>query len=65
MRHLRCICFVRPSPDSIQHLIAELRDPKYGEYAICEDFNTENNSVESDTISQTSAMLSANLLWKD
>lgn len=34
MRHLRCICFVRPSPDSIQHLIDEFRDPKYGEYAI-------------------------------
>jgi len=32
MRHLRCICLVRPSPDSIQLLVDELRDPKYGEY---------------------------------
>ncbi|KAF4963873.1 hypothetical protein FSARC_8126 [Fusarium sarcochroum] len=32
MRHLRCLCFVRPSPESIQLLIDELRDPKYGEY---------------------------------
>jgi vacuolar protein sorting-associated protein 45 len=32
MRHLRCLSFVRPSPDSIQFLIDELRDPKYGEY---------------------------------
>lgn len=32
MRHLRCICFVRPSPNSIQLLIDELRAPKYGEY---------------------------------
>jgi vacuolar protein sorting-associated protein 45 len=32
MRHLKCICFVRPSPDSIQFLIDELREPKYGEY---------------------------------
>ena len=32
MRHLRCLCFVRPSPDSIQFLIDELREPKYGEY---------------------------------
>ncbi|BDD61857.1 vacuolar protein sorting-associated protein 45 [Monascus purpureus] len=32
MRHLRCLCFVRPSPDSIQLLIEELREPKYGEY---------------------------------
>lgn len=34
MRHLRCLCFVRPSPDSIQYLIDELREPKYGEYNI-------------------------------
>ena len=32
MRHLRCLCFVRPSVDSIQFLVDELRDPKYGEY---------------------------------
>lgn len=32
MRHLRCLCLVRPSPDTIQLLIDELRDPKYGEY---------------------------------
>ncbi|CAI6333473.1 unnamed protein product [Periconia digitata] len=34
MRHLRCLCFVRPSPESIQGLIEELREPKYGEYHI-------------------------------
>ncbi|KAF7505749.1 hypothetical protein GJ744_000420 [Endocarpon pusillum] len=34
MRHLRCLCFVRPSPDSVQFLINELRAPKYGEYNI-------------------------------
>ncbi|KAM5452079.1 vacuolar protein sorting-associated protein 45 [Microsporum audouinii] len=34
MRHLRCLCFVRPSPDSIQFLIDELRAPKYGEYYV-------------------------------
>ena len=32
MRHLRCLCLVRPSPESVQFLIDELRDPKYGEY---------------------------------
>lgn len=31
MRHLRCLCFVRPSSSSIQLLIDELREPKYGE----------------------------------
>ena len=32
MRHLRCLCLVRPSPESMQLLIDELRDPRYGEY---------------------------------
>lgn len=35
MRHLRCLCFLRTSPDSIQSLIEEFREPKYGEYYIC------------------------------
>jgi hypothetical protein len=35
MRHLKCLCFLRPSPDSIQSLIDEFREPKYGEYHIC------------------------------
>lgn len=34
MRHLRCLCLVRPSPETIQLLIDELRDPKYGEYQL-------------------------------
>ena len=34
MRHLRCLCFIRPSATSIQLLIDELREPKYGEYYI-------------------------------
>ncbi|KAK3629379.1 vacuolar protein sorting-associated protein 45 [Elasticomyces elasticus] len=34
MRHLRCLAFLRPSSDSIQSLIDELREPKYGEYHI-------------------------------
>ncbi|KAH6671622.1 Sec1-like protein [Plectosphaerella plurivora] len=32
MRHLRCLCIIRPSADSIQLLVEELREPKYGEY---------------------------------
>lgn len=34
MRHLRCLVFVRPTANSIQLLVDELRDPKYGEYYI-------------------------------
>lgn len=32
MRHMRCLCLVRPSAETIQFLVDELRDPKYGEY---------------------------------
>ncbi|KAJ6441689.1 killer toxin, Kp4/SMK-like, core [Purpureocillium lavendulum] len=34
MRHLRCLCLVRPSPETIQLLVDELREPKYGEYHV-------------------------------
>jgi hypothetical protein len=34
MRHLGAIVFVRPTSDSIQFLIDELRNPKYGKYEL-------------------------------
>lgn len=34
LRHLKCICFIRPTSESIQNLIEEFRDPKYGDYSI-------------------------------
>lgn len=44
MRHLRCLAFLRPSSDSIQFLIDELREPKYGEYHICMSANMPNEA---------------------
>ena len=32
MRHLRCICFIRPTAHNIDSLSSELANPKYGEY---------------------------------
>ncbi|CAG8475057.1 3843_t:CDS:10 [Funneliformis mosseae] len=32
MRHLKCICFLRPTNETIQLLVEELRDPSYGDY---------------------------------
>lgn len=32
MKHLKCICFLRPTPESVQWLVEELRDPCYGDY---------------------------------
>ncbi|CAF1600224.1 unnamed protein product, partial [Didymodactylos carnosus] len=34
LKHLSCICFVRPTEENIQALARELRDPKYGSYFI-------------------------------
>lgn len=46
MRHLRCYCFVRPSADSIQLLVEELRDPKYGEYNLFFSNVVKKSSME-------------------
>ena len=46
MRHLKCLCFVRPSPDSIQFLIDELRAPKYGEYKLYFSNIIKKSSIE-------------------
>ena len=34
MRHLRCLCFVRPSEQSVQCLVEELQSPRYGSYSL-------------------------------
>jgi hypothetical protein len=64
MRHLRCLCFVRPSPESIQGLIEELREPKYSEYNICEDY-AEAVLLEPADPRQTSATPSKSRHWSD
>ena len=46
MRHLKCLCFVRPHPDSIGLLIDELRDPKYGEYHLYFSNVVKKSSLE-------------------
>ncbi|KAK6362047.1 vacuolar protein sorting-associated protein 45, variant 2 [Orbilia blumenaviensis] len=46
MRHLKCLCFVRPSPDSIQLLVEELRDPKYSEYMLYFSNIVKKSSLE-------------------
>ncbi|KAI5801726.1 Sec1-like protein [Peziza echinospora] len=46
MRHLRCLVFARPSPESIQHLIEEFREPKYGEYHIYFSNIVKKSSLE-------------------
>ena len=46
MRHLKCICFVRPTSEAIQSLVNELREPKYGEYSIYFSNIVKKSSLE-------------------
>lgn len=32
MKHLKAICFVRPTRENVEHLCSELKNPKYGVY---------------------------------
>lgn len=34
MRHLKCLVYVKPTDETIDHLLRELQNPKYGEYQI-------------------------------
>jgi hypothetical protein len=45
-RHLKCICFVRPTSETIQSLVNELREPKYGEYSIYFSNIVKKSSLE-------------------
>ena len=36
MAHMKCVCFLQPSEESFEALAAELREPKYGVYYLCQ-----------------------------
>lgn len=36
MPHLKCVCFLGPSEESLAAIEAELEEPKYGEYYLCQ-----------------------------
>ncbi|TPX77221.1 hypothetical protein CcCBS67573_g01533 [Chytriomyces confervae] len=46
MRHLKCVVFVRPSPESIQALVEELRDPCYGDYYLYFSNTLKKSAIE-------------------
>lgn len=47
--HLKCVCFLQPSEESLESLEAELREPKYGEYYLCQWVNLIRSWVISST----------------
>ena len=34
VRHLKCICFVRPTRENVELLVRELKSPRYGSYSL-------------------------------
>ncbi|KAJ3145687.1 vacuolar protein sorting-associated protein 45 [Geranomyces variabilis] len=46
MRHLKCICFVRPTGEAVQALIEELRDPRYGDYYLYFSNTLKKSDIE-------------------
>ena len=43
---MKCICFVRPTSESIQALVEELRDPKYGDYYLYSSNTIKKSTLE-------------------
>ena len=39
MPHMKCVCFLQNGQDSLEALETELREPKYGEYYLCQSVN--------------------------
>ena len=39
MPHMKCVCFLRNNEESLEAMENELREPKYGEYYLCQWVN--------------------------
>ena len=51
MMHIKCICFLRPTPQSIQAVIEELKEPRYGDYYLCKEFDLDfSNALQKSAI---------------
>ncbi|KAG0249964.1 vacuolar protein sorting-associated protein 45, partial [Actinomortierella ambigua] len=46
MRHLKCVCFLRPTAESMEKLIKELRDPCYGDYYLYFSNRLKKTAIE-------------------
>lgn len=47
MKHLKCLCMIRPTKQNIQNLIRELKNPKYGQYYLYFTNAVEKMDVKS------------------
>lgn len=51
MRHIKCMVYVKPSDETINHLLKELQNPKYGEYYIY--FNNKVNKSQLERLAES------------
>jgi hypothetical protein len=70
MPHMKCVCFLQASEDSLEALQTELREPKYGEYYLCQSVNhwllmAPHRLVTDKVLLQSSAISSASLSLND
>lgn len=54
MPHLKCLCYLKPTEDTIQDLLHELQDPKYGEYQIF--FNNQVSKSQLERLAERDDM---------
>lgn len=38
MTHMKCVCFLQNNEDSLEAMQLELKEPKYGEYYLCQSW---------------------------
>lgn len=51
MKHLQCVCYLKPTAESIQHLIRELKNPHYNSYQIF--FNNTVNKSQIEKLAES------------
>ncbi|QGN17218.1 vacuolar protein sorting-associated protein 45 [Kluyveromyces marxianus] len=54
MPHLKCLCYLKPTEETISNLLRELQDPKYGEYQIF--FNNQVSKSQLERLAERDDM---------
>lgn len=49
---MKCVCFLQANEDSLEALANELREPKYGEYYLCQWVNHPSSSSATPALMQ-------------
>ena len=64
MTHMKCVCFLQNSEDSLEALEEELKEPKYGEYYLCQSVNLSGVRRRFTGLTHTMLLDFSNILTK-